>query len=913
MRVRGEGPCPSNIMLIGEASGFVEEKLGRPFVGPSGKELTRFLRLGGIDRADCYVTNLVKERPFTRSATGNNAPTAEDIKRDESELVKELSTVRPYFIGAVGAVASKWLLGRRYDSIESQHGLVFPLTSARAEQCRFGNDIPYVCVLTHPAAGLHDNSVQQQVLTDFLSFGGYVRGELSLMIPEDPFPTPDYFEIKTSSIYLMQSRPVYVDTEGLLGRVWGLSYTQTPGCAAVIRKSNVKALRSFREQIRGKRIVMHHALHDIPIIAELLGMSVEEFLSWIGGFDDTMVKAYVLRTVPLALKPSCRRFHGMQMEDYLDVVRDANTAIAVEFLKRLLREKCGRCGGAGQYLVTPTSEKTGKVLAPRVLNCEDCEGDGTSFSSPDEYIEYENGVAKTRRGSRIGNRVRRVLFDVRHKPWETNARERYERVDYEYRLKIEAQIGEMRAVSLDDVVPQERAVTYSAKDADATNRYDNTLDAMIEADTSGLTRRVYEIDRDTLPILAVMMDRGTYIDVPYLNKLDRRLESECDNIIYKLQREVGHYVNPGSSQQVADVLFGELHLPVIKETKGGDASTQDKVLEDLKLQVAVDNGEQNKRALRIINLITDHRERSKLRGTYTLPLPRKVDRNGRLHTTFNSTRTDTNRLSSSDPNIQNISARTELGMLVRGAFTTGEGFSLLSVDYSQIEVRVIAHVSGDRHLIDGINSGVDVHYITASRIFKTPIGKVSKKQRAISKRITFLILYGGGALRLQAELKLEGIEVTADEAQGYIDAYLLDAYPGISDYMLETVAHAKRYGYVQDMFGWRRYLPGVHSSINSVRMEAERMAVNAPIQSGAAGVMRLACPVILQDAIGKVRRRGYDCWPLMTVHDEFVCEVQKGGEEMLLQEMTKAMTGVVELAVPVLAEGKFGARWSELK
>lgn len=692
------------------------------------------------------------------------------------------------------------------------------------------------------------------------------------------------------------------------------------------------------------KIILHNASHDIPILAELFDIPVETFLRRIS-FDDTMLAAYCLRLLPQGLKPLSRRFSSMSMSSYPEIVADADQRIAIDYLKGLLRHLCVKCDGAGELVETPVGAK-GKLLAPRPVKCDQCEGDGTAWPPPDEQMVYENGKVRIARGWRIGRRVRGILKGVDNAECagsvdvsglgdriggirssgsdsssdvlgsEVDVRARWQAIDYEYRLKIEDVAGPMREVSLDDVVPQSVAVNYSARDADATVRIHSYLSAQLDAE--GL-RPIYEINRNALPLLIRMMDVGTYVDVPYLRKLDARLEVESDKILYELEQEVGHYVNPASSKQVAELLFDEMKLPVVKETKTGDASTQDKVLEDLKIQVAgwtaASNRDRtrNERAIRVLTAIGDYRERHKLRGTYTLALPRTVDGNSRIHTTFKSTRTETNRLSSAEPNLQNIPARTGLGRLVRGAFSAPPGYSLIAVDYGQIEVRAIAHLSKDQYLCEGLHAGLDVHYVTASRVFHVPLDAVTKQQRMVAKSITFLILYGGGALRLRAELKLQGIEVSEAEAQSYIDAYLTVAYPGIQDYMFEQHAHARRYGYVEDIFGWRRYLPGVHSAINGVRAEAERMAVNAPSQSMAGGIMKLACPVLFDEVLPYVRKKGYDCDFLLTVHDEFVAQVQLGGEQLMLDATISAMTGVVKLDVPLTADGKFGHRWSELK
>lgn len=917
MRVRPIGPWDADIMLVGEAPGVSEEMSGRPFQGKSGREMRRLLSQAHIEFDSCFITNLVKLRPQTWSATGNNAPTAADIKRDEPELIEEIGRVRPEFIGAVGAVAARWLLLDRYDSIEAGHGLPFPLASRRVSQCGL-NYTPHVVILTHPAAGLHQSEAQPQIFFDFQALGQYVRGELPLTTPSDQYPDPDYFEPR-SSVSLTRSRPVYIDTEGLLGRVWGLSYTQIAGSAGVIRATNVKALRSIRDQLKGMVVVMHNALHDIPIIAELLSMSTSDFMKWIGGVEDTMVKAYVLRTVPLGLKPSSRRFHGMAMDDYLDVVRDADRRISLQFIRRLLLEyKCDGCGGDGQLLDDlRVSEKTGKQLQPMVVTCPTCEGDGTRYPSPEETIEYTNGVASLHRGRRVGHRLRGIVRDSQTEPEDTNPRKRWEAIDYEYRMKVEDVAGEMPLVSLNDVEPQSKAVWYSARDADATYRYDHTLDTMLDANSNDGLRRVYEIDRGMLPLLVRMMEVGTLVDVDRLRQLSNRLLNENDRILYKLERLCGRYVNPGSSKQVAELLFGDWKLPASVMTKGGDESTADKVLEDLKLQVAEwEESPRQRKILTGLGLITDHRERTKLNGSYADKLPRMIDRHGRVHTTFKGTNTESGRISSADPGLQQIPDpnKSELGGMVRSAFIAPPGYVLVECDYSTVEVRYAAHDSGDERLCRALLDGADIHTNTAVMLFDVPAEQITKRQRRLAKTITFSILYGITPQGLKARIRLEtGLNVSVEDTAGYIRRYLQELYPQIGDYMLECYAAARRYGYAEDMFGRRRYLPGMHSAISSVKAEAERISVNHRIQASCASIMKLSGPVILDEVVPAVRKAGWDCDPLLMVHDSFLMQVECGGEEMLMEMMGEAMVGVVGLNVPLKVDGHAGESWGALK
>lgn len=240
-KVLGRGPRNATVMFIGEAPGSQEEAWKKPFVGKTGQEMERYLKQAGIVMRDCYLTNVCKYRPTTRSRTGNVAPSAEDIKRDEPELVAEIESVKPEWVVAVGRFAARWLLGDV--DIESSHGFAYPTKNYRAG--KRGHEFTTV-VVTHPAAGLHQVEVQPIVYWDFQQLGKYVSGKLTPTTPVDEYPDPDYYEPR-GNVTLIESLPVAIDTEGLKGRVWGLSYSQTPGCAGVVRATNKKALKSLKE------------------------------------------------------------------------------------------------------------------------------------------------------------------------------------------------------------------------------------------------------------------------------------------------------------------------------------------------------------------------------------------------------------------------------------------------------------------------------------------------------------------------------------------------------------------------------------------------------------------------------------------------------------------------------------------
>lgn len=962
MRVRGEGPLDATIVAIGEASGIAEDQVGRPFVGKSGRELTRYLKLSArIDRNDIYVTNLVKERPETKRVTGNNPPSAADIKRDEPELADELMTIAPQWIVAIGRYSLQWLLGRKA-TVTDCRGFAFPLPDATIDKIArlSGKDVDevrealstaLVVSVTHPAAGLHDTDSQSDIHFDFKRLGQMVRGEIDTEPPIDQYPNPDYRE--RSLLPSLTPRRVALDTEGLIKRIWGASVSWQPGTGYVLRCSNAQAMRTFRRFVLNDRhtFILHNAPHDIPIICKLLDIDIYEF-SRIVKFEDTMQMAFIQRLVPKALKQLGRRFEGMKnVRKYMEVVGPADKRIAEEYLLKIVGApefQCPTCEGSGRWLdTTRVHKKTGKLLEPKLEKCPACGGDGTTWEWPQERMVWDAAKGRMRlsRGWPMGRRIRAILNkaaelevdaevddaigDEHHDDGVTatdfdeaalsestgderavaGLRRKWLNIDYEFRVQVEDAIGQMPDATLDDV-PLAEAVTYSAMDADMTIRVLPKLEEMLRADD---LMSVYEADRDVIPMITQMMHVGWKVDVPYLHDLSDYLQNEMDNRLYKLERLVGHYVNPNSMKQVGDLLFGELGLQPVKLTSTGAESTDNKVLKDLQIQMAaeMDRDGRARKSFDALTHILDYRERSKMRSTYTVALPRKVDANDRLHTEFKNASVASRRLASANPNLMNIPSRTELGKRIKYAFTCDDDNVLVDADYEQLEFRILAYAAGEKQLIKAIREGLDPHALTTSKIFEIPINQVRKDmwQRTAAKTCSFAILYGASAPTIKAQLKLlANIDVPESECQRWIDDYTRTNFPAIGEYIDDCIAHARRYGYSVDMWGHRRYLPGVHSAISSVQAEAERVAVNHTIQSAASGVVKMAMKEVWYTMLPKFRRKGY-AEPLLQLHDALTHEVQRKMAKGFAAEVVRVMGSVVDWPVPITADVKITQRW----
>ena len=438
--------------------------------------------------------------------------------------------------------------------------------------------------------------------------------------------------------------------------------------------------------------------------------------------------------------------------------------------------------------------------------------------------------------------------------------------------------------------PVERARDYVCELADYAWRLAEHLEARL--DEAALGDLLADLEMPLVPVLLAMELAGIGIDEDFFRTMRSRLARELDQIRDEIYKLAGGDFNLNSTPQLREVLFERLDLPVLKKTKTG-ASTDASVLEEL-----ADMGHM------VPRLMMEYRELEKLRSTYVDALPRLVNpRTGRIHTSFNQTVAATGRLSSSDPNLQNIPIRTDLGREIRKGFVAAPGTLFLGVDYSQIELRVLAHFSGDPAFVTAFTKGIDVHRQTAAVIFDVPIEEVSAQQRGQAKTVNFATLYGQGPFSLARQLG-----ITREEARAFIDTYF-ERFQGVRDFLDAQVEMAKETGYVETLLGRRRYVPELKSGNWNVRQFGERVAQNTPIQGTAADMIKQA----MIDVQAALDESGAGARLLLQVHDELLLEVPAGEVDSVRALVVERMEGAVELRVPVVAEWGVGERWYDAK
>jgi DNA polymerase-1 len=430
---------------------------------------------------------------------------------------------------------------------------------------------------------------------------------------------------------------------------------------------------------------------------------------------------------------------------------------------------------------------------------------------------------------------------------------------------------------------------YACADADMTFRLYELLAPELEQENQ--SRLFHEVEMPLVPVIMDMESAGIALDTGLLKAMSGRLAAQLEKIETGIYELAGHPFNIASPKQLGDVLFDELHLPTGRKTHTGYC-TDAAVLDELKDQHE------------IVRLILEYRTLAKLKSTYVDTLPVMVAaEDGRLHTSFNQARTATGRLSSSEPNLQNIPVRGELGREIRRAFTAPPGHLLLAADYSQIDLRALAHLSGDRELINAFQNDDDIHTATAMRLYGLPQAEITPDMRRFAKTVNFGVIYGMSGYGLE-----QATELTREESTRFITTYF-ERYPGVRAYLDATKGQARARGYVETILGRRRYIPDINAANRQVREAAERMAINMPVQGTSADIIKVA----MLDVRREMARQKLQSRLLLQVHDELIFEVPQQEMFFMSELAPRLMAEAVKLDVPIKVDLKYGANWGEME
>ena len=496
--------------------------------------------------------------------------------------------------------------------------------------------------------------------------------------------------------------------------------------------------------------------------------------------------------------------------------------------------------------------------------------------------------------ARHGIELQGVEFDTMLLSYTLNSTGRHNMDDLAKRylehetIEFESIAGKGKGQLTFNQIPLEQATEYAAEDADVTMKLQQALWLKLQEEPM-LVELYKTMELPLLHVLSRMERTGVLIDSDALFIQSNEIATRLTALEEQAYALAGQPFNLASTKQLQEILFDKLGLPVLQKTPKGAPSTNEEVLEELAY------------SHELPKILVEHRGLSKLKSTYTDKLPQMVNsQTGRVHTSYHQAVTATGRLSSSDPNLQNIPIRNEEGRRIRQAFIAREGYSIVAADYSQIELRIMAHLSSDQGLINAFSQGKDIHRSTAAEIFGVSLDEVTSEQRRNAKAINFGLIYGMSAFGLSRQLG-----ISRPDAQKYMDLYF-QRYPGVQQFMTDIREKAKAQGYVETLFGRRLYLPDINSSNAMRRKGAERVAINAPMQGTAADIIKRAM-IKLDEAI----RHDPDIEMIMQVHDELVFEVRSEKVEFFREQIKQHMEAAAELVVPLIVEVGVGQNWDE--
>ena len=865
--VPGIGPIPCPIMVVGESPGAREDETGIPFTGQTGRLLDHLLNMAGLDRSGVYLTNIVK------CTTATEVP-PHLVAGCASEWLDglEVQMVRPQTIIAMGQAAIRHFLGDSSVTVEQVHGIPQWVDGPQGPRSLM------IFPTYNPAAGLRTTKQLRPIWEDWQVLGRIIEGQDPMdFVPLDQYPTPQYVRIENERDareilhlpeYALDTETIPVDFgaggRSLIGasatgigtdpggrphRLWSVQVSNRAGTAYFIPAELIPDTDTAIPKT--STVYVHNYLYDRQFIR-------------IPTYIDTMVAAYQLG-LPQGLKQLAFRLAGMEMHGYEEYVFGGDTGT------RMARD----------YLMEVSARSQEWPVPERLPD--------------DKWSDRMGTVTRVYRNPQaIARKAQKALSD-HSKDSVVNLVKRWRQIDARERRPVESVLGPMPEPSLADIDPDD-ALYYASRDADATWRIQKPLIKAIQE--SGLARVFYGVDLPTLDQFAEMMDNGISLDTEHLEGLSAEYLVKLKYQAAVCSVKGGYPFNPNSPDQVAALLYDGLGFPITGRTDTGKPSTDDRELQKVDHEV--------------VPAILEYRKTLKNKTTYTDKLPLQVHPvTRRVHTTLRATRTETGRISSSDPNLQNIPIRSAEGKRIRQAFKAPPGYVFVALDYSQIEMRVMAHYTHAAALMEAFLTGKDVHRMTAAQMFRLDYISVTSPQRRIAKSINFGIIYGitaSGLYEFLIEQEVEGW--TLQDCERLLVEYNA-ATPEIAEYQERQSMLGRQFGYVEDLLGRRRYTPELICPIARVRNEGQRQAGNMPIQATAQEVIKMAGNRLRQER--EAGRAPVDFKLLLQVHDDLMAEVREEDAYLYARWAKDVMEGVMELDVPIIADVKIGKNWGDME
>jgi len=906
---RGQRPHRCLLMFVGESPGFFESRFGSPFNsrGASGRFLRTIAPKTRVPLGEAWITNLCKVRTVDKRGK-DRAPTKGEIRAYEADLYDELRKVDPDIVVGLGATSSRWLLGAQWEDMETLHGVPHRVRLAGRDRV--------VVPSYHPAAGLHSPEMAAYFYYDMQRVGDIVAGR---PVPFRKIDGPAHYATQrgASTRGAIVSELLGSDTEGYRWAPWSSQWSGMEGQGRLLRADDAEAMRWFRallakrlelhqltrgsvcaaivvnsennriveaapilrrfvgerlEALKGAprwrdgdlkfvssqpahRIVLQSAAHDL-IIYEDLGTPIPD-----DAFEDTAIMSYVLQIEPRGLKALAVRHCGMEMHSFAEITKPHDRRVALAYLDRVVENE-------------------------------------------------ERWPPAVGRKHSITKRARSIIASVEKPRTTKNApkgpRARWDDIDKSLRAPVEAALGKMPRLTLDDCGPE--FVDYACRDADATRRLHGILAPMVRQ--RGL-QEVYELDRDVTPMLARMMRVGMRVDREKLGQFEAHLRGELREILYRCRdlADEPHF-NPASTQQVGELLFHRLKLIPTRFTDGGLPSTNDQVLRSLLDRHPV------------VHWITEYREVQKLLS-FVEKLWYEIEERGtpgndRFYPILRTTAVVTGRLAAEGLNVLALPTHSKRAKLFKAIFVPDDGMTFFSVDADQIEFKIAADESGDPAMIKVFEDGVDMHTTTAAAIFGIDYAEVTRTEenatryRTPAKITGFRVLYQGGAEGLLQQLESLGIKgYGLADCERFIRGFY-DKYERWGTYVEECNRRTRRHGFIRARGGRIRYLPAIWAEDRYLRSKAERDAGNFPIQAGAQWVVKRAMQR-LWPTLKELRASGVAADVLLQIHDDLFGQVPTRHVRFVGELVKEAMQGDSALfKVPITASVKFGASWGEM-
>ncbi len=920
----------SEWMVVGDWPSVDDVKHNEAFVNASmtGKEMRRYFN----DEELPAFNDVSRTFAYPHYEEKGYELTDEDVSQDEDELLDAIERAQPKVIVAVGRFSTRYFLGDV--NLDEVHGLPWflPSDSKAAGVLREGDTVVFSCY--NPAAGFRSPELSALVGYDFKQLGIFAKGELhARKLHDDPIPNPQYFHVQSLSpiqaFDALGVKELCEDSEGYTRAPWSLQFAARPGTGYLIRATDPGLVGAYLDFLVKNRVraTFHSALHDRAIrrvFARLAGWSEERILFELDTlpFDDTMVMAYLLQLEPQGLKGLATRHANMAMQSFDEVMGDAQHKKAMNYLQSMW--DC----------LNFDYETAQQEAMDEINNTPLWDKGGTTPKR-----NKKTGEIRYRRITKAPSLPKTDLFKATERCFRSKTPARLWR-DQREDVLVAAHdaLGDMPEASLSDVAFP-TALRYGCRDADATVRVRPEMVSRVKA--LGLDG-VYQLEIGTYPLIDRMMTVGMKPDLKVFSDLSAVLACEIADIQMRIEEATGvEGFNANSGDQVAYHLFHDLDLPVLKMTKGDEPreSTNDKILEALE--------KEHGHTYPIISDIRDYRETYKLKNTFVdrvADFTHRYPYDGRVHATFRTTRVITGRLAASDPNILAQPEHGKFAKAFKAGWVAEEGHVVCNWDLSQVELRVLAHLSRDPVLMEAYlfqcphhkdwQSGKafckrdacilkgDLHARLAHMVFGLQPGQQDDSHHRLpAKTHNFGLAMGMTCYGLMIELRKNGVEVDEDGAQEWIDASN-KLYKLVPKYKTEKIAEARRDGHVRCLSGRLRYIGGIRSKDERLKAEAERFSFSTPIQEGAQMLMKQAETFIWNELLmKKYYKQGFykggskKRWvePLAQVHDALKFEVAEGLQDQMNTEMCNAMTKVpTKLLVPLGVEGKWGYNFRDM-